>query len=284
ALAALLAQGGSSYRWVAATGSSSSAAPIELATGKAVMAIGGFTGSDQSITLARFKQLVAAGEIHYYIAGGNGGGPGGGGGVVSERHARRDVGRLVMIVAANLFVASKAIWYLMRSSGVVSLVLLTAVMALGIATVNRWRPGRRPRFVTASLHRNLSLLAVVFVAVHVATAVVDPYAMVGAVAAFVPFVGHANALWVGLGALSLDLVLALILTSLLRRRVGARLWRGVHWIAYLSWPVAFAHSLGLGTDASAIWLQSLAGACAVAVAASLARRLWKVEQSKHLEL
>ena len=84
ALAALLAQSGSSYRWVAATGSSSSAAPIELATGKAVMAIGGFTGSDQSITLARFKQLVAAGEIHYYIAGGNGGGPGGGGGVVSE--------------------------------------------------------------------------------------------------------------------------------------------------------------------------------------------------------
>src|SRR5205823_5229117 len=126
-----------------------------------------------------------------------------------ERHARRDVGRLVMIVAANLLVASKAIWYLMRSSGVVSLVLLTAVIALG---------------------------------------------------------------------------LALILTSLLRRRVGARLWRGVHWIAYLSWPVAFAHSLGLGTDASAIWLQSLAGACAVAVAASLARRLWKVEQSKHLEL
>ena len=84
ALAALLAQSASSYRWVAATGSSSSAAPIELATGKAVMAIGGFTGSDQSITLARFKQLVAAGEIHYYIAGGNGGGPGGGGGVVSE--------------------------------------------------------------------------------------------------------------------------------------------------------------------------------------------------------
>ena len=51
-----------------------SAAPIELATGQAVMAIGGFNGGDQAITLARFKQLVAAGKIHYYVAGGMGGG------------------------------------------------------------------------------------------------------------------------------------------------------------------------------------------------------------------
>ena len=48
--------------------------------------------------------------------------------------------------------------------------------------------------------------------------------------------------WVGLGALSLDLIAALVVSSLLRRRVGARAWRAIHWAAYLSWPLAFANS------------------------------------------
>jgi len=78
ALKTLLAADSSSYVWVAATSSSQDAAPIELATGRAVMAIGGFTGSDPAITLARFKALVSAGKIHYYIGGGGGGGGAGG--------------------------------------------------------------------------------------------------------------------------------------------------------------------------------------------------------------
>src|SRR5205823_1185512 len=84
ALVALLRNNASAYTWVAATDSSNSAAPLELATGKAVMAIGGFTGSHPSITLARFQQLVAAGKIHYYVGGRDGGGPGGGQGVAAQ--------------------------------------------------------------------------------------------------------------------------------------------------------------------------------------------------------
>ena len=81
ALTALLAKDAARYTWVAATGSSNSAAPIALATGKPVMALGGFTGSDPAMTLARFQRLVAAGRIHYYLGSGNGGGPGGGQGI-----------------------------------------------------------------------------------------------------------------------------------------------------------------------------------------------------------
>src|SRR5581483_494429 len=85
ALAALVKSGAAGYTWAAATDSSMVAAPLELATGKAVMAIGGFTGSDRSITLARFEQLVAEGKIHYYVGGGfGGGGFRGRGGVSSE--------------------------------------------------------------------------------------------------------------------------------------------------------------------------------------------------------
>jgi predicted ferric reductase len=165
-------------------------------------------------------------------------------------------------------------WYLIRSSGVVSLVLLTIVMALGIASTNRWRLGAQPRFVTPALHRSLSLLSVVFVGIHVVTTVLDPYAAVSLLAVFVPFAPAANALWIGLGAVSLDLIVALIVTSLLRRRLGYRAWRATHWLAYASWPVAFAHSVGMGSDAAAPWFRVLALGClAMVIAASASRYL-----------
>jgi 4-amino-4-deoxy-L-arabinose transferase-like glycosyltransferase len=80
ALDTLIGASGTTYRWAAATSSSMTAAPLELATGKAVMAIGGFNGSDHAITLAAFKKLVAGGEVHYYVAGGGGFGGAGGSG------------------------------------------------------------------------------------------------------------------------------------------------------------------------------------------------------------
>jgi hypothetical protein len=82
-----LLQADTTHRWVAATTGSQSAAPLELSTGRSVIAIGGFSGSDPAPTLAQFKALVAKGEIHYYIAGGGGGGgngPAGGNGGTSE--------------------------------------------------------------------------------------------------------------------------------------------------------------------------------------------------------
>jgi len=188
-----------------------------------------------------------------------------------------------MTIAATAFVSSKADWYLMRATGVVSLVLLTCVMTLGIATVRRWRPGRLPRFVTPSLHRSLSLLAVVFLVVHIATALADPYALVSLAAVFVPFVAAGSPFWVGLGALSLDLIAALVVSSLLRRRVGARAWRAIHWAAYLSWPLAFAHGIGLGTDASTLWLRGLAAGCLVTVLAAVGWRVRGTKRAKHLE-
>ena len=184
----------------------------------------------------------------------------------------------------NVLVTSKAIWYAMRASGVVSLLLLSGVMVLGTATVGRWRPAGQPRFVTASLHRTVSLLAVVFVAVHVATALLDPYAAVGVASVVVPFAGAANAFWVGFGTVSLDLIAALIVTSLLRRHVPARVWRAVHWCAYLCWPVAVAHTLGLGSDAGALWLQTLTALCIAGVVVAVARRVTYVKRGKHLEL
>jgi sulfoxide reductase heme-binding subunit YedZ len=171
------------------------------------------------------------------------------------------------------FTTNGSDWYLMRASGVVTLVLLTAVFVLGIATTTRWRARRLPSFAAVSLHRSISLLAVVFLGIHIVTALVDPYAAVGPAAVVVPFVAGKSAFWVGLGAVSLDLTLALIVTSLLRRHLSLRVWRGVHWAAYLSWPLALGHSLGMGSDTGTLWLRAIAAGCVAAVLAAVAWRL-----------
>jgi sulfoxide reductase heme-binding subunit YedZ len=184
----------------------------------------------------------------------------------------------------NSFATSGPVWYLMRASGIVALILLTGVFVLGIATTNRWRPRRLPGFAALGLHRSISLLAVVFLGVHVLTAIVDPYAAVGVASVVIPFVAGRSALWVGLGALSLDLTVALIVSSLLRRHLSLRVWRGIHWVAHLSWPLALAHSLGGGSDTGTLWLRVVAGGCVGLVVAAVLWRLGRTDgAAKHLE-
>lgn len=166
-----------------------------------------------------------------------------------------------------------ALWYVGRGTGVVSLVLLTVVMVLGIGS----RSGRPafglPRFAVVALHRSASLLSVVFLAIHVVTLWLDPQAELKLVDFVLPFDASYRPLWMGLGTLGLDLMAAVFVTSLLRRRIGVRAWRAVHWLAYLSWPVALMHTLGTGTDRSTWWLITLSGLCFAAVGAAVVWRL-----------
>jgi sulfoxide reductase heme-binding subunit YedZ len=161
------------------------------------------------------------------------------------------------------------LWYLSRGTGVVSLLLLTAALVLGVAGPLR----ARPRVLLAGLHRNIPLLAVAFVTAHVLTTVADGYAPIGVKDAILPFLSPYRPVWLGLGTVAFDLLLALVVTSLLRARIGLRGWRAVHWLAYLSWPVALMHGLGTGTDAKSGWLLILTLACTVAVAGAVVLRL-----------
>lgn len=151
-----------------------------------------------------------------------------------------------------------AYWYLTRGSGVVALLLLTGTTLLGVASSNRWTTRQWPRFVVAGLHRNLTLLAIAFVGIHVLTTVADGFAPIGLRDAIFPFLSPYRPFWLGLGAVAFDLLLAITVTSVLRVRLGLRVWRGVHWLAYLAWPVALLHSLGTGSDARSGWLELLA--------------------------
>ncbi len=178
-----------------------------------------------------------------------------------------------MTLAAAAGSSPIAFWYLTRATGVVLLVLLTLTVVLGVANVKRISTRRIPRFVIDSVHRNVALLSVVFLAIHVITTLADSYVSVRLVDVIVPFGASYRGFWLGLGALSLDLMLAVILTSLLRRRIGHRVWRMTHWLAYASWPVALAHSLGTGTDAGSGWMLILAGVCVASVGVAVLARL-----------
>lgn len=162
-----------------------------------------------------------------------------------------------------------ALWYLARGTGIVSLLLLTVSVVLGIVTSVRWNTPRWPRFSIGFLHRNASLLAVVLLIVHIATVVIDGFAPIGWKDAVIPFASGYRPMWLGLGTLSFDLILALTITSLLRTRVGQRTWRVVHWFAYACWPVAVVHGLGTGSDASTPVVLFVNAACVGVVVASV---------------
>jgi sulfoxide reductase heme-binding subunit YedZ len=167
---------------------------------------------------------------------------------------------------------STALWYASRSTGVVSLLLLSLVLVIGMLVNRQGRLPGLPAFAVTGLHRNLSLLAVAFVAGHVLTAVADPYVTIRLISVIVPFTAGYEPFWLGLGAVALDLLLALIVTSLIRARLSRRVWRGVHWLAYAAWPVAFSHGLGASPDMRSGGLRALAVACGLTVAGAL---LWR---------
>ena len=138
-------------------------------------------------------------------------------------------------------------------------------MVVGIVTSVRWSSPRWPRFVTQAVHRNVSLLALVVMALHITTVVVDGFAPIGWKDAFIPFLSGYRSLWLGFGAIAFDLVLALTVTSLLRHRIGARTWHVVHWLSYLCWPLVVLHGFGAGTDAKLSLVLVVSIACIIAV-------------------
>lgn len=147
------------------------------------------------------------------------------------------------------------------------------MVILGLLTSARWHAPGWPRFLTQTLHRNVSLLTVVFVVIHIATSILDPFAGLGVKDAVVPFASGYRPVWLGLGVVAIELFVAILITSLLRRRLSWRVWQAVHLLAYVSWPVAVLHTIGTGTDTRSAWALLLDVVCVGAVAVTLVWRL-----------
>jgi sulfoxide reductase heme-binding subunit YedZ len=166
-----------------------------------------------------------------------------------------------------------AFWYASRATGVVSLVLFSLVAILGILVNRQGRLPGLPRFAVTGLHRNLSLLTVAFLGMHIVTAIVDGYAKIPWLSTVVPFTSGYERFWIGLGTVAIDLFAALIITSLMRDRIKASIWRGVHWLAYVSYPVVVFHALGASKDLRSGWLLALTMATVFAVITAIGYRV-----------
>jgi methionine sulfoxide reductase heme-binding subunit len=170
-------------------------------------------------------------------------------------------------------VTDTLLWYTTRGAGAVSLVLLSGVVVLGILSSLRFQSASWPRFLTTGLHRNVALMAVVFLALHIVTAVVDPFTHLGWLPAVIPFSSYYRTFWLGLGTIAFELLVAIVVTSLVRGLIGHAAWRAIHWLAYASWPIAVIHGFGTGTDAWSAWFLALTVVCIAVVAVAVGIRL-----------
>jgi hypothetical protein len=171
------------------------------------------------------------------------------------------------------------LWFVSRATGLVALLLLTVSLVLGVVGAGRVTMQRWPRFTLAALHRNIALMTVLFLAVHVSTTIIDPYAGIGWLDAVLPFGSVYHPFWLGLGALALDLFIAVMLTSMVRTHLNPGLWRAVHWTGYGCWPVALVHGLGIGgKDTELSWVLSLNITCALTVLLAVG---WRLRIGRH---
>jgi sulfoxide reductase heme-binding subunit YedZ len=170
-------------------------------------------------------------------------------------------------------VNSTVLWYATRASGIVALILLTSTMVLGLTTTARLRARNWPGFAQQELHRRIAMVSMVFLAIHVVTSILDTYVDIGWASVLVPFTSSYGRFWVGMGTVAVDLMVAVFVSSLLRGHMKPSTWRGLHWLAYGCWPVALAHTFGMGTDAGEPWVIALGASCVLAVGVALLGRL-----------
>lgn len=165
---------------------------------------------------------------------------------------------------------TQILWYASRATGAVSLALFTVVMVLGIATAARKGSTFLPRAAVLRLHRSMTITAMVFLAIHIVTAIADGYVKLNYWDVLIPFGAAWNPLWIGLGSVAVNLLLAIGISSALRRHLSVRVWRGIHLSAYAMWPIAMLHGLGIaGGDGMSSWMVTLDIVCAAAVGGAL---------------
>jgi methionine sulfoxide reductase heme-binding subunit len=170
-------------------------------------------------------------------------------------------------------VSHPALWYADRGAGLVALLLLTISVVLGVVSVTRVHSAHWPRFALAELHRNVALLALAFGVVHVVTSVVDTYVPISPTDALVPFAAAYKPFWLALGTIGADLMLAVLITTALRRRIGFRTWRSLHVLSYGCWGTSVVHAVAMGSDSrSAVWGVLVIAACIGAVGGALVQR------------
>ncbi|NNN09670.1 MAG: ferric reductase [Acidimicrobiaceae bacterium] len=141
------------------------------------------------------------------------------------------------------------LWFATRATGIVVMLLFTAVVALGTLVANRVGGTFIGRFEVNEVHRSLSMVAMFFLAIHIVTTVLDSFVSTGLISAFIPMTSTYKRVPVALGAVAFDLLLAVWISSLLKLRIKNQSWRFIHWFSWLAFATSLVHGYLTGTDA-----------------------------------
>jgi sulfoxide reductase heme-binding subunit YedZ len=163
-------------------------------------------------------------------------------------------------------------WLLARASGLTAYVLLTLSVLAGLAVKSRpFGPAVRAASATDT-HRFLSLLALGAIALHGITLVLDQTVHIGLAALLIPGLASYRPVATGLGVFAAELAALIVVSFPLRKHIGARAWRRLHFTTYAVFAAATAHGLAAGTDTRQLWAFGLYLGAVFAVAAATAWR------------
>ena len=166
-------------------------------------------------------------------------------------------------------------WVLARVAGLGSYAALAVAMVTGIAmrtAVLDWLGSNR---VLRSLHEYTTVLWIPLAGLHIVALLLDRTARVGILDVVIPFHSSYGTLAIGLGALSLDFLMVVTVTALLRRQINKPVWQWLHRLSYAAFALIFFHSVLSGTDFSDPAVSAISWAAAASLLAlGLARLFW----------
>ena len=148
-------------------------------------------------------------------------------------------------------------WYLARASGITAYVFMTAAMIAGLVVKSRPFGAAVKPAAQIDVHRFVTTLALGGIVVHILTLVLDSTIEIGLSAVLVPGLSPYKPLWTGLGVLAAELTVLVIVSFPLRKRIGGKNWRRLHWATYAIFVLSTAHGLAAGTDSGQVWAMDM---------------------------
>ncbi len=159
----------------------------------------------------------------------------------------------------------QALWYVTRAAGIIAYLLLWLSTVWGLAVTSKIFDPLLARAFTYDMHQFISLLGIVFTAVHVVVLVADRYLPFSIAQVLIPFIAPYRPVWVGFGIIGLYLTLLVTVTFYIRQYIGQKSFRVIHYASFAGYLAVTLHGLMAGTDSALGVMQFVYAATALVV-------------------
>ena len=155
-----------------------------------------------------------------------------------------------LAIGGNVLAGEKAAWYLTRSSGTVAYLLLTGSTIWGLLLSTKLVKEWIPAAISLAMHNYISWLSLGLTVFHAGVLLFDTYYTYTLSALLIPFTGPYSPLWVGMGTIGFYIMLITTLSYYVRKQIGQKTWRKLHYTTFGAYALSTVHGLMAGTDAA----------------------------------